>query len=185
VDVGAMTLDVCTFRLGQQSAGEDLYALLLALVPPLGVEAYYWFLGQGKTAIGFIEQADYALHRVLWNTKCARDPYAECWKRGNDLPVFLVGGGAKNDLHRRLVNSLHPWLSGHVRNEGIRVLELPIPENIDLPLPIADFGRLAVAWGLSYPPHEIGKILPPSALEDIALPRRIDIDDRFISKDLV
>jgi hypothetical protein len=47
VDAGAMTLDICTFRLGQRSASEDLYALLLALVPPLGVEAYHWFLCQG------------------------------------------------------------------------------------------------------------------------------------------
>jgi len=185
VDVGAMTLDVCTFRLGQRRAGEDLYALLLALVPPLGVEAYYWFLDQGKTEPGFIEQADNALHRVVWNTKCTRDPHAECWKPGNDLPVFLVGGGAKNELHHGLVSSLHPWLRQHARNEGMRILELPIPDNIDAPLPIADFGRLAVAWGLSYPPHEIGDILPPSALEDIVPPKPTNPTDRFVSKDQV
>ena len=92
VDAGAITLDICTFRLGQRSASEDLYALLLALVPPLGVEAYHWFLCQGKTESEFIEQADYPLHRVVWNTKRTRDPYAEYWKQGNDLPVFLVGG---------------------------------------------------------------------------------------------
>ena len=148
VDVGAMTLDICTFRLGERSMAENLYVLLLALVPPLGVEAYHWFLAQGKTETGFVEQANHALHRVVWNTKRARDPYAQCWKEGNDLPVFLVGGGAKNDLHRRLINGLDPWLRQQARNGGMRMLELPIPGNIELPVPISDFGRLAVAWGL-------------------------------------
>nr|WP_162093045.1 hypothetical protein [Bradyrhizobium sp. ORS 278] len=39
VDVGAMTLDVCAFRLGQTDAATDLYGLLAAQVRPLGVEA--------------------------------------------------------------------------------------------------------------------------------------------------
>jgi hypothetical protein len=185
VDVGAMTLDICAFRLHQRRPGEDLYALLLALVPPLGVEAYYWFRRQEKTEAGFIEQADAALHGVVWNTKRVRDPHAECWKPGNDLPVFLAGGGAKNELHRARVASLHPWLRQFARNDGIRLLELPIPENIELPLPVAGFGRLAVAWGLSYPVDEIGDILSPSDLDDIVPPKATDVADRFISKDQV
>jgi hypothetical protein len=97
VDVGAMTLDICAFRLGQRASAEDLYALLAAQVRPLGVDAYHWFLGQGETEAGFVRQCDRCLHEVVWGTKRKRDPHAECWKKGNELPVFLVGGGARND----------------------------------------------------------------------------------------
>jgi len=55
----------------------------------------------------------------------------------------------------------------------------------NLPIPVSDFGRLAVAWGLSYPPHEIGEILPPSAIEDIPPARAIDLTGRFMDKELV
>jgi hypothetical protein len=185
VDVGAMTLDACAFRLGQRTSMEDLYALLAAQVHPLGADAHHWFLSQGKTEAGFVQQADRALREVVWGAKRNRDPYADCWKPGNDLPVFLVGGGAQNHLHRRIVAALHPWLRRHVRNEGMRLLELPIPINIELPLPLSDFARLAVAWGLSYPPNEIGEILPPSTIDDIPPSGVVDLDGRFVTKDLV
>jgi hypothetical protein len=186
VDVGAMTLDVCAFRLQQLGPAEDRYALLGAQVRPLGVEAYHWFLGQGKNETGFIQQCDRCLREVIWGLKSnRRDPNAECFKPGNDLPVFLVGGGAQNELHRNRVEALRLWLREHAHNEGIRLLELPIPRSVDPPTPIVDFGRLAVAWGLSYLPNEIGDILPPSAIGDVPGPKRVDLTDRFVSKDLV
>jgi hypothetical protein len=56
----------------------------------------------------------------------------------------------------------------------------------DLPVRVADFGWLAVAWGLSYLPNEIGDILPPSAIDDVPVPTKAaDLTDRFVSKDLV
>ncbi|MDE2473464.1 MAG: hypothetical protein KGO48_00275, partial [Alphaproteobacteria bacterium] len=78
-----------------------------------------------------------------------------------------------------------PWLRENTDNQGIRILELPAPRAVDLPVPIADFGRLAVAWGLSYAPSEIGEIFLPSAIEDVPPPPRRDDGDRFISKDQV
>jgi hypothetical protein len=185
VDVGAMTLDVCAFRLEQGRAGRDLYAPLTAQVRPLGVDAYHWFRGQGKTEAAFVRQCERCLWEVVWGTKRARDPHADCWKGGNDLPVFLAGGGARNDLHRRIVEELRPWLRLHAHNDGIRLLELPIPPYIDLPVAIPDFARLAVAWGLSYPPSEIGEVLPSSALDDILPAKPADLTDRFVSKDVV
>jgi hypothetical protein len=184
VDVGAMTFDACTFGLRQRDR-QDFYSLWAAQIRPLGVDAFHWFLGHGKTETGFVQQCDRCLHEVVWGTKTNRDPNAECWKAGNDLPVFLVGGGAQNQLHRQIVDALHPWLRHHASNEGVRLLELPIPTNIELPVPLSDFGRLAVAWGLSYPPSEIGEILPPSVISDMPPPRLIDISSRFTSKDYV
>jgi len=151
VDVGAMTLDVCAFRLVQYPSMDDLYSLFAAQVRPLGVESYHWFLGRGKTENEFVQQCDLCLRQVVWGTKKNRDPNAECWKKGSNLPVFLAGGGARNLLHRRVVETLDPWLRQYSQNEGTRILELPTPANIDLPVAVSNFGRLAVAWGLSYP----------------------------------
>jgi DEAD/DEAH box helicase len=184
VDVGAMTLDVCAFRLSEQDF-QDRYALLAAHVRPLGVEALYWFLAHEKDEPGFAQRCDRCVREVVWGTRRNRDSNAECWRRGNELPVFLVGGGADNDLHRRVVEALHPWLRQYVSNNGIRLLELPVPTNIELPVGISDFRRLAVAWGLSYPPNEVGKILPPSSIEDMPEAKAIDLSHRLISKELV
>jgi hypothetical protein len=185
IDVGAMTLDVCTFRLSERRSASDLYALIVAQVRPLGVEAYYWFLGQGKTEAKFVEQCDRCLREVIWRTKKDKDPHADCWHTGHDLPVFLAGGGAKNELHRRIVGSLKPWLRQHAQNEGARVLELPVPKNIDWPEAGPDFGRLAVAWGLSYPPSEIGEFFLPSVIQDKPPPRPVHWAERLIGKELV
>ncbi len=185
VDVGAMTLDVCAFRLGRWKGSTDIYALLTAQVRPLGVESYYWFLRQGMTDTGFEEQCNYCVREVVWGTKRDRDPRAECWKEGNALPVFLVGGGAHNGLHRDVVRKLDPWLRHHAHNGGIRLLTLPTPTNIDLPEPVSDFGRLAVAWGLSYPYRDIGEILSQSRIADMPRSSTVDFGSRYVSKDQV
>lgn len=99
--------------------------------------------------------------------------------------MFLTGGGSRNELHRRLVDELDPWLKQYLHNGGIRLLELPAPDTIDLPEPLADMGRLAVAWGLSYPPTEIGEIQPMSAICDIPRPPSFDHTANFVSKDQV
>ena len=185
VDVGAMTLDVCMFRLNRQASQSDRYAFMAADVRPLGVDAFHWFLDEGKTQSGFIEQCRHTLNTVLLRTKRHRDPHAETWKPGNDVPVFLAGGGAAHQLHQDVVESVGTWLKRDVRNDGIRRLELPVPAAIDLPESLADFGRMAVAWGLSYPPTDIGCIDAMRDIEDITPREVVDSDDRFVSKDHV
>ena len=185
VDVGALTLDACMFRLNQNGSTGDRFAFMEAEVRPLGVESFYWFQSEGKTGPEFRKQCDRVLRSVVWNTKRYRDPMSAAWEPGNDVPVFLAGGGAANHLHREIVESLGPWLRQHTRNEGIRLLELPIPKAIDLPDPIGDFRRMAVAWGLSYPPTDIGDIMTVSEIEDIPPPDVVDFSDRFVSKDHV
>ncbi|MDE0100915.1 MAG: hypothetical protein OXN89_00910 [Bryobacterales bacterium] len=185
VDVGALTLDACMFHLNQNGSSGDHFAFMEAEVRPLGVESFYWFQSEGKTEPEFRKQCDHALHSVVWNTKRYRDPMSEAWKPGNDVPVFLAGGGAANHLHREIVESLGPWLRRYTPNEGIRLLELPVPRAIDLPDPIGDFRRMAVAWGLSYPPTDIGDIMTMSEIEDIPPPDVVDLSGRFISKDEV
>ena len=185
VDVGAMTLDVCMFRLNQHASQTNRYAFMAAQVRPLGVDSFHWFLAEGKTESGFIEQCQRTLNSVVWHTKRYRDPNAENWKPGNDVPVFLAGGGAANRLHQDVVEFVGTWLKRDLHNDGIRRLDLPVPAAIDLPEALAEFGRMAVAWGLSYPPTEIGHIYPMSAIDDIGPPEVVDSSDRFVSKDQV
>ena len=186
IDVGAMTLDACMFRLNQNTPSENHFAFMAAQVRPLGVDSFHWFLTEGKTKVEFIEQCDRTLRAVVWTTKTHRDPMAECWRPGNDVPVFLTGGGAANGLHRDIVVSIGPWLEHHIKgSEGIRLLKLPVPNAIDLDEPLLDFGRMGVAWGLSYPPTEIGSIKAMSEIEDIPRPVPTDLSRRFISKDQV
>ena len=186
IDVGAMTLDACMFRLNRHASEASQYSFMSAQVRPLGVDSFHSFRTEGKTESGFIEQCRRTLRSVVWHTKLRRDPRADAWKPGSTVPVFLAGGGAANHLHRDVVAAIGPWLEDHVRNDGIRRLELPVPNSIDFPEGRADFGRLAVAWGLSYPPSEIGRIHPMSDIEDIlpSKPTR-DYRDRFVSKDQV
>ena len=185
VDVGAMTLDACMFRLNQNANPGDLYAFMAAQVRPLGVDSIHWFRAEGKAEPEFVQQCDHTLRAVVWDTKRNRDPNAASWKEGNDIPVFLAGGGAVNRLHRDVVTSLGPWLKQHVRNDGIRLLELPVPNAIELPERLQDFGRMAVAWGLSYPLTDIGRIRPMRDIEDIPPSSVTDLSGRFTSKDQV
>ena len=187
VDVGAMTLDACMFRLNQHSSQPDRYAFMAAQVRPLGVESFHWFIEEGKTQSGFIQQCERTLRSIVWHTKRVRDPNADTWKPGNDVPVLLAGGRAANHLHRDVVAFLGPWLRQYVNNDGIRLLDIPVPSGLNRPEPLSDFGRMLVAWGLSYPPSDIGQIVAMRDIEDIpAAPvTNSGFSDRYISKDQI
>ncbi len=185
IDVGAMTLDACMFRLNKKLEQGELYSFMAAQVRPLGVESFHWFIQEGKTESGFKKQCNRMLWETIWSTKKDRDPRAGNWKKGGDLPVFLVGGGAKNVLHLDIVNSLNGWLKEHTPNDGIRLLDLLIPRTIELTDKLENFGRMTVAWGLSYPPTEIGEIMPMSEISDIPRSTAIDFGDKYVAKDQV
>ena len=184
VDVGAATLDVCMFRLHKNLSEPDRYLLLETQVQALGVEAYQWFLQEGRTDCGFAAQCDRCLREVIWKTKINRDPKNVCWKPGGDLPVFVIGGGARHPMHRAVVESLAPWLQQHLGSQGIRLVPSPTPE-CDLPERIDDdwFDRMAVAWGLSFPPTDMGGIEPGSKIPDIPGPVPKDWRSYYPSKD--
>ncbi|MCY4214638.1 MAG: hypothetical protein OXF68_13575 [Gammaproteobacteria bacterium] len=71
------------------------------------------------------------------------------------------------ELQRKLLRQ-------HAHNEGNRVLEIPLPSTVELPEPLDSFGRMVVAWGLSYPPTEIGQINSMRDIEDIPPPAKVD-----------
>lgn len=183
VDVGAMTLDVCTFRLVGQKL-QDRYSLLAAQVRPLGADAFSWFEAFGKTLEGFKNQCDLTLRLPIWLTRKTRDPHAKAFSINHTLPVFLAGGGAANPVHRSRVEALGPWLKQHVGNEGIIINELPVPPVLARQ-GLSDISRLAVAYGLSFPPNEHSIIVLPSEIEDLGPMMKRDHEAMFVSKELV
>ena len=88
VDVGAMTLDACVFRLQPDVDQGEKYSFMAAQIRPLGVDSFHWFLTHGKVESDFIAQCDRTLRTVVWHTKQRRDRSADTWKPGADLPVF-------------------------------------------------------------------------------------------------
>ena len=185
IDVGALTLDASMFRLIEISDTNYQYSLFRADVRPLGADASHWFLAEGKTTDQFGRQCSVMLRTLIVDTKVKGDPLAKEWTAGHDVPVLLAGGGASNALHREVVELLHPWMKDFTKNEGVRLLALPVPSAIDLPAPVTDFGRMAVAWGLSYPPTEIGRIKLPHEIEDVPPLTAVDWSGNFISKEQV
>lgn len=183
IDIGAATLDICTFRLNRNEVGDNRYNIFTAEVRPFGVEAEGWFVAEGKTPDQFQFQCEWQRNRVVWSTIRSKDSKASCWEESETLPVFVCGGGAANALHRRVIENLGPWLRRTVSNAGANILNVEKPRQLEVRGESATFGRLAVAWGLSYPRLLIGEIVPPSAIDDLTAPAVRDVSASFISKD--
>jgi hypothetical protein len=193
IDVGASTLDVCTINInpGQFAHTNSTffqkgYSIFFGDVRPLGVEAVHWFMSRGKSVGEVAEQIERCMTTVTWGTKkLPASSAAKCWKADQFLSVYLVGGGAGNELHKSVVSKLSEWSKLFVRNQGIRLLEMEKPKGLILPVELSDIGRLAVAWGLSYPSDEIGQIELPSEIDvpEFDLIKRTERE--FVSKDQV
>lgn len=52
-------------------------------------------------------------------------------------------------------------------SQGLKIETLPVPSGIKSDLQGDSWHRLSVAFGLSYPPFDIGKYTVPSKIEDI------------------
>lgn len=167
VDIGALTLDVSMFNLHSTAESPQIYSFMDAQVRPLGVESYFWFLDNGKLEPEFVEQCERTLLSVISSTKRRRRPFAPNWNEGEDVPIFLVGGGANFELHRKVIDGLDPWMRQQIRNEGIRLIQNKLSNSLDSAGLTLDHNRMGVAWGLSYDFNEIGEIRPMSDTEDI------------------
>jgi len=76
------------------------------------------------------------------------------------------------------------WLKENYRSGGLLIESIPQPENLYVDgLGQAEYHRIAVAYGLSIPEYDLGKIISPTEIDDLPPPDRIDYSDRFISKD--
>lgn len=221
LDVGASTLDLCSFCLHEHE-GDDSYELLTADVQPLGLLELHrrritaangeppfdavpddlvsplpdWLpadprrlapLRMRECDDGFTEEcARRVLLRTLFDLRRRRDPHSPRWDAG--LPIFMCGGGASARVISDVVQ-----LADRVgrknwnRYAGLRLCSLPMPSSVSgRDVPRKDFGRFSVAFGLSFLRPNIGRIEPPSAIEDIRTTDKFsDWKGRFIDKDQV
>lgn len=160
-------------------------------IRPVAADAGSFFATIGALDALKEEEATFAhlrqieMQKVLWATRCRRDPNSPVWTEKH-LPVFLCGGGAAVTCYRKAVEGLDSWLRHNTKSPGVQLKVLPRPKNLHLDLDDFTWGRLGVAWGLSFPEADIGDPIPASEIEDIqGMPRAPDFTERYISKDMV
>ena len=104
------------------------------------------------------------------------------WKNDmQNLPVFLSGGGSESDWFCNAISSTYDEFdqkAGHI--PPYKVSEIPVPDDLSMNgIPIEDFRRFSVAYGLSIPYgeiHDIGlpnlfnRIIPPPQVKPQATP---------------
>ena len=169
IDVGASTMDVCSFLLGTHD-GDDQYALCTADVELLGTLAYE---GRPRAEVQNLKaRCRQLLRRVIRVLLTRKAPNEPVWTRGQRLPVLLIGGGSRLEFFQDQVVSLGSAIrySFKVPSDGVARPQLPVPETITHNK--AEFYRLAVAWGLSYRADDIGIVIPPEQVGTVEPIRR-------------
>ena len=125
---------------------------------------------------------------ALRYTSRSRYPSAPQWDRsssryGEAVPGFFSGGGALadfySDLLRRFERERPPF--------KLRASRLPVPDDLVVPgMTPKDYARLAVAYGLSFDPFDIGQIKRMNEVtDDHAESSHSTHQERFIGKEQV
>lgn len=156
VDVGAGTLDACTFTL-HSDEGQDRYSIFAAEVRKHGVR----FVESGGAA--HVMGSERTIAGVIVHTKRVRNPRAPEWERG--LPYFMCGGGRGMPYYADRMSAV----SSRLGAAGVRRLEqvrMNRPHGLVASMDEEQFHRHAVAWGLSYESVKIGRIDVPSEIEN-------------------
>ena len=132
----------------------------------------------------FLKDVCHPVRGTVALTKTNRDPNSEKWVEG--LPIFLCGGGSQVEFYNpKMIKRVEEELTKNFKWNGFRQSTIPKPENLKAEsLHSRDYHRLSVAYGLSFPIDDIGKIVPPSEVDDIKKQPRVR-EYEFISKDQV
>lgn len=181
VDVGAGTMDCCTFSLLSRE-GEDRCPIFAADVSMLGMQVLKRFENEKARASSFREGVNSHVCSIIRPTKMNKFPVSPRWSEG--LPLFLVGGGNPSEVHRSELKKI----DRNMRKNGwggLIVQELPAPEHLQHASEATALHRLAVAVGLSLPAGEIPSVELPSTIGDIPPSNRWDYERQFIDKDQV
>lgn len=204
IDVGAGTLDVSTFNV-HDGDGEHVFPIFASRVEHLGCH-YAIRRALAGSIVREIEDTGFdtvriaaaaklapaelqqrlntvgaevreAIAGVLADTKTRRYRGSPAWSEG--LPVLLCGGGREVGLYQAALKSIAK--SGYT----IRQLCLNRPARLHAPaLSEADFQRLSVAYGLSYPLLNLGKVRAINEVpDDVAPSSTTDYRDHYPGKE--
>lgn len=181
VDVGAGTMDCCTFSLRAGEEG-DRCPIFAADVSLLGMQPFELCGDNEALKTSFAGEVNSHVCRVIRPTKTMKYPTSPRWKEG--LPVFLVGGGKPSKIHRsEIINIDRNMRQAHWG--GLKVLDLPEPEGLEHSANNGELHRLAVAVGLSLPATDIPEVELPTSIDDIPLLSWRDYEKGFVGKELV
>ena len=135
----------------------------------------------------FRKRAHTTVADALKYTKEHRYPTAPHWdstKRGYGLgmPSFYCGGGASADFYATLLSGFEVLQPPYKLSQSI----LPIPDDLNVRRTARKANaRLAVAYGLSFDPYDIGRIIRMSEIEDDRPdPTPPNYRDRYVGKEL-
>jgi len=124
----------------------------------------------------FINNISSEINRVLHYVKKKRDPQSPNWKSG--VRTFLTGGGSKVKVYIDSLSTSHEWWSTSGGTNGLKLDELTIPGKlVSDGLPLVDYHRLAVAYGLSHLRDELGEIKPESDIKDLIIMQNNNIGE--------
>jgi len=181
VDVGGSTTDCCTFNLFHDRLGQMRCPIFEADVQLLGIEPWRRCKNDDERE-SFKFKLDCMLQGTIWKTKKRRHPTSARWDTG--LPLFLIGGGSRSEMHSEHVRRLSSWLRRNSGQKGnVLFMPLRLTGNFDHKLcPGEEVHRLAVAHGLSLPVVDIPEIDLPGAIDDFADAAIRDTSAAYIEK---
>jgi hypothetical protein len=86
-----------------------------------------------------------------------------------------------------MAERLNGWIRSHLKtgDGGVRLLELPLPENFSHRCRPDQVHRLAVAIGLSLPDGLIPQVELPHVIDDVPRPPRRSFDNLYVDKSMV
>jgi hypothetical protein len=146
MDVGGGTVDINAFRRQEHINDCDYYS---SRVRPLGAENFTRRLnirgttGENQVMVQLRENVD-AVYRLalIQQPNHGHEPGSQTW---DNATLFIFGGGSNLPAYPRVFRD-------SLRSAGIHdplILPLPGASDLDRPAPV-DFGRFAVAYGMSF-----------------------------------
>lgn len=200
VDVGARTLDVGSFVLGENGDGDDVLDTLTADVEILGVKELekersgVKNRGIDQVEEDFKEKCAKVIGGAIGQLATKKFPNLGDWP--DRLYVFLCGGGSAENLYGEVVDEREEWIRKYKLSQsdgggpyrtlrsasGIRRLQLPKPSELEAALDDTSHHRLAVAWGLGFMKEDIGIWSRPRDNPDIPRKQPIDYTGRYPGK---
>ena len=133
----------------------------------------------------FIQKFKSLVKDVVVTTRISRAPSSHHW--GEGLPVFLCGGGSQSEVYKDAIKVCSDILTNTLHIADFDFKNIPKPEGLEAPGLLAEnYHRIAVAYGLSHDPDNIGKVVAPSQIGDIYRQEiQIDYTENYIGTNMM
>tara|TARA_A100001015_G_C15026408_1_gene730736 strand:+ start:1241 stop:3019 length:1779 start_codon:yes stop_codon:yes gene_type:complete len=182
VDIGASTIDICTFNVVNSYAGVS-QNLFYSSVQLIGSQSPEWIpivnreYEQNFSSSDLKHYISVAFGKVVITTKRIKLPNETIWRE--TLPVFLCGGGQFSEIHLTALADFQTKYGKYTLGE-IKYRTPKVPKELNSNCQNDDYHRLSVAWGLSIPELDFNKYAMPSDIEDISSKTKVNYEDNYI-----